>query len=230
MRRGLRQNATCCSSRRATKCSTTGRPWPAMPARSRSWCPAATTACKASRSTWRAFSASRGIEVHVLYEEEGELKAGAVLAQAPASFQVESPHGRRGKVRAANVLLTFEQPVPGELLAQAQRFAGEIDVDFLWQCSAGAEFDFKRLARDYVGREPTAVEAAGILFKLHSAPMYFHRRARGYFQAAPEATLKLALAGLEKKKRILAQQEAWTKALARFECPPEIAALKDELL
>src|SRR5436190_2999576 len=230
MRRGLRQNATCCSSRRATKCSTTGRPWPAMRAPSRSWCPAATTACKASRSTWPAFSASRGIDVHVLYEEEGELKAGSVLAQAPASFQVESPHGRRGKVRAANVLLTFEQPAPGELLSQARRFADGVDVDFLWQCSGSAEFDFKSLARDYVGREPTAVEAAGILFKLHSAPMYFYRRAKGCFQAAPEATLKLALIGLEKKKRVLAQQEAWTQALGRFECPAEIAALKDELL
>src|SRR5579859_2686294 len=189
---------------------------------SRSSCLAATTACKASRSTWHASSALPVIEVHVLYEEEGELKAGAVLAQAPASFQVESPHGRRSKVRAAHVLLVFEQPAPGELLAQAQRFADGVDVDFLWQCSGGAEFDFRHLARDYVGREPTSVEAAGILFKLHGAPIYFHRRAKGRFQAAPEATLKLALAGLEKKKRLLAQQEAWTKALGRFECPPEI--------
>ncbi|HZE59558.1 MAG TPA: RNB domain-containing ribonuclease [Burkholderiales bacterium] len=168
--------------------------------------------------------------MHVLYEEEGELKAGAVLAQAAASFQVESPHGRRGKVRAANVLLTFEQPTPGELLAQAQRFADEVDVDFLWQCSGGAEFDFRSLARDYVGREPTAVEAAGILFKLHRSPIYFYRRAKGCFLAAPETTLKLALAGLEKKKRVLAQQAAWTQALGRFECPAEIAALRDELL
>lgn len=168
--------------------------------------------------------------MHVLYEEDGELKAGAVLAQAPASFQVESPHGRRSKVRAANVLLSFEQPSPGELLSQAQRFSQGVDVDFLWQCSGGAEFDFRTLARDYVGREPTAVEAAGILFRLHSAPIYFHRRAKGCFQAAPEATLKLALAGLEKKKRLLAQQEAWTQALERFECPPEIAALQEELL
>lgn len=166
----------------------------------------------------------------MLYEEEGDLKAGAVLAQAPASYQVESPHGRRSKVRAGNVLLTFDQPAPAELLAKAQRFADEIDVDFLWQCAGGAEFDFKSLARDYVGHEPTPVEAAGILFKLHGAPMYFYKRAKGRFQAAPEATLKLALAGIEKKKRIQAQQDAWARALARFECPAEIAALKDELL
>src|SRR5882762_5202169 len=118
-------------------------------------------------ATHRALCGAAALTMQVLYEEEGDLKVGAVLAQAPASFQVESPHGRRSKVRAGNVLLTFEQPSPGELLAAAQRFAEEVDVDFLWQCSGGAEFDFKSLARDYVGREPTPVEAAGILFKLH---------------------------------------------------------------
>ena len=166
----------------------------------------------------------------MLYEEEGDLKAGTVLAQAPASFQVESPHGRRSKVRAGNVLLVFERPAAGELLAQGQRFAEGVDIDFLWQCSGMAEFDFKTLARDYVGHEPTPVEAAGILFKLHGAPMYFYKRAKGRFQAAPEATLKQALAGIEKKKRVQAQQDAWSISLARFECPAEIAALKDELL
>jgi exoribonuclease II len=168
--------------------------------------------------------------VQLLYEEEGELKVGSVLAQAPASFQVESPHGRRSKVKAANVLLSFEQPAAGELLAQAQRFAETLDTEFLWQCSGGAEFDFRGLAREYVGRDPSAVEAAGVLIRLHGAPMYFYRRGKGRFQAAPEETLKLALAGLEKKKRVQAQIAAWAASLARFECPAEIAALKDELL
>ena len=168
--------------------------------------------------------------MHVLYEEEGELKVGSVLAQAPASLQVESPHGRRSKVKTANVLLRFEQPTASELLAQAQRFAEGLEVDFVWQCSGAAEFDFQRRAREYVGREPSVVEAAGVLLKLHGAPMYFYRRGKGRFQPAPEATLKLALAGLEKKKRVLAQQEAWAQSLARFDCPAEIAALQDELL
>jgi exoribonuclease II len=168
--------------------------------------------------------------MQVLYEEEGSLKVGVVLAEAPASFQVESPHGRRSKVKAANVLLSFEQPAARDLLARAEGFASGLDTEFLWQCSGGAEFDFRQLARDYVGREPDAVEATGVLLKLHGAPIYFHRRGRGRFQAAPEETLKLALAGLEKKKRLQAQVEEWTAALMRFECPPEILALRDELL
>jgi exoribonuclease-2 len=74
------------------------------------------------------------------------------------------------------------------------------------------------------------VEAAGVLIKLHSAPMYFHRRGKGRFQAAPEETLKLALASIEKKKRLQETIDAWAARLARFDCPAEVAALKDELL
>jgi exoribonuclease-2 len=168
--------------------------------------------------------------VHLLYEEDGDLKVGAVLAQGPASFQVESPHGRRSKVKAASVLLSFERPAGAELLAAAEQFAAALDTAFLWECSGAREFGFQDLAREYVGREPTAVEAAGVLVKLKSAPMYFYGRGKGRFQAAPEETLKLALAGLEKKKRLQESIAAWAARLARFDCPPEIAALKQELL
>jgi exoribonuclease II len=168
--------------------------------------------------------------MQVLYEEEGGVKVGAVLAQAPASFQVESPHGRRSKVKAANVLLSFEEPGGAELLAQAQRFADALDTEFLWQCCGPVEFDFRGLAREYVGREPTPVEAAGVLLKLLSAPVYFYRRGKGRFQPAPAETVRLALAGLEKKKRTQEAIAAWAEALARGECAEEIAVLKDELL
>jgi len=168
--------------------------------------------------------------VQILYEEDGDLKVGAVLAQAPASFQVESPHGRRSKVKAASVLLSFERPAAGELLAEAGKFAAGLDAEFLWQCSGGREFAFGDLAREYVGREPTPVEAAGVLMKLHAAPIYFYRRGKGRFQPAPEDTLKLALAGIEKKRQLQERIAAWAARLASFECPPEIASLKDELL
>jgi exoribonuclease II len=168
--------------------------------------------------------------VQLLYEEDGALKVGTVLGQAPASFQVESPHGRRSKVKAAHVLLEFERPSGAELLAAAEKFAEELDVDFLWQCIGPREFGFRELAQEYVGRDPSPVEAAGVLMKLHSAPMYFYRRGKGRFQPAPEETLKLALAGIEKKRRLQQTIEAWTERLLRFDCPPEIAALKDELL
>jgi exoribonuclease-2 len=170
------------------------------------------------------------VSAQLLYEEEGELKVGTVLGRAPASFQVESPHGRRSKIKAAAVLLEFERPAAAELLAQAQAYAAALDVDFLWQCSGAREFGFDELAREYVGREPSAIESAGILMKLHSAPVYFYRRGRGRFQAAPEQTLKLALAAVEKKKRVQETIAGWTAALERGECPAPVAALRDELL
>ncbi|MEX2239976.1 MAG: RNB domain-containing ribonuclease [Burkholderiales bacterium] len=168
--------------------------------------------------------------MQLLYEEDGEFKVGTVLAQAPASFQVESPHGRRSKVKAGVVLLRFERPGGAELLEQARGYAAGLDTDFLWQCCGTGEFGFEALARDYVGREPSPVEAAGVLFKLHAAPIYFHRRGRGRYQAAPEETLKRALASAEKKKRAQAQIADWAESLARFACPPEIERLRDELL
>jgi len=168
--------------------------------------------------------------MNVLYEEDGEFKVGTVLAQSAASFHVESPHGRRSKVKASNVLLRFERPSGADLLAEARRYASELDTEFLWRCCGAAEFGFEDLARAYVGQGPAPAEAAGVLLKLHAAPMYFYRRGRGRYQAAPEDTLKLALAGMEKKKRIQERVAAWVQALARFECPEEIAALKDELL
>ena len=168
--------------------------------------------------------------MNVLYEEEGEYKAGAVLSQSSASCQIESPHGRRSKIKAANIVLTFERPSAGELLAEARKFADGLDTDFLWQCRKGAEFGFLDLARDYVGRNPADVESAGVLLKLHSAPMHFYRRGRGRFQAAPEETLKLALAGVEKKRLLQERIAGWAARLSRFECPPEIELLRDEML
>src|SRR6195256_2963544 len=71
----------------------------------------------------RALCGATALTMQVLYEEEGDLRVGTVLAQAPASFQVESPHGRRSKVKAANVLLSFERPAAAELLVGAGKFA-----------------------------------------------------------------------------------------------------------
>jgi exoribonuclease-2 len=168
--------------------------------------------------------------MNVLYEEEGEFKVGTVLATHPASLQIETAHGRRAKVKASRVLLQFEHPPGAQLLRDAERYAAELDTELLWECSGPAEFSFQDLAREYVGRPPSATEAAGVLLKLHSAPLYFHRRGKGCFQAAPAETVRLALANLEKKKRLAERIEAWAGALARFECPSEIASLQRELL
>jgi len=168
--------------------------------------------------------------MNVLYEEGGEFRTGTVLAQLPASYQVETAHGRRTKVKAAAVLLVFDHPDGPTLLAEAARGAEAIDVDFLWQCCGADEFGFLELAREYYGREPAPVEAAAILLRLHSAPLHFHRRGRGRYRVAPPEILRAALAAAERKRREQERIAQWAEALARGQCPPEIAPLSAELL
>ena len=75
--------------------------------------------------------------------------------------------------------------------AQAEAMAGSVDLDFLWECCGAEEFGFADLAREYCGHAPSAVEAAGILVKLHSVPVYFYRKGRGRYRAAPPETLRI---------------------------------------
>lgn len=168
--------------------------------------------------------------MNVLYEDHGALKVAAIVADGESSLQVEAPHGKRAKIRAKDVLLRFPEPGAAELLSQAETMAAGIDTDFLWQCCGSEEFDFSGLAREYCGRTASAVEAAGILVSLHSAPMYFYRKGRGRYRAAPPETLRAALAGIERKKQQQSQISAWAERLSRGELPEEHRAILSQLL
>ncbi|HTO50738.1 MAG TPA: RNB domain-containing ribonuclease [Burkholderiales bacterium] len=168
--------------------------------------------------------------MNVLYEDNGTFKVGAVLAEHDASLQVEAPHGKRSKVKSANVLLRFGEPGITEFLERAERAAGEIDTDFLWEACGEAEFGFADLAAEYHGHPPAPLEAASILLKLHSAPVYFHRKGKGRFKAAPADTLKAALAGLERKRQQSEQIARWVEALGRAEMPEPLRAILPQLL
>jgi exoribonuclease-2 len=168
--------------------------------------------------------------MNVLYEETGCFKVGAVLTESDASLQVEAPHGKRNKIKTASVLLRFQAPPLAELMNKAEALAAEIDTEFLWQCCGESEFGFADLAREYCGHAPNALEAAAILFKLHSAPMYFYRKGKGRFRAAPADTLKAALAGIEKKRLQEVQIHTWADALQRGNVPDALQAILPQLL
>jgi exoribonuclease-2 len=167
---------------------------------------------------------------HVLFEEDGAFKAGTVLSDAGASLQVEAASGRRTKVKSASVMLRFPAPSPGELMEQAQRAAQGIDLDFLWECAPQDEFDFTGLADDYYGHAPSPVEAASLLFRLHAAPVYFHRKGRGRYRPAPPDTLRAALAAVERKQEQAARTERWAQSLAEGRAPEEIVREAARLL
>ena len=59
------------------------------------------------------------------------------------------------------------------------------------------------------------------MIALYAAPMYFYKKAKGVFKAAPEETLKQALAAIERKKQQDAQIDAWAEALKHGEMPSE---------
>jgi exoribonuclease-2 len=159
---------------------------------------------------------------HVLFEEDGAFKAGTVLADAGGSLQVEAASGKRTKVKSSAVMLRFPEPAPVDLIREAQRTAESMDLDFLWECAPQEEFEFTGLAEEYFGRTPSPVEAAGLLFRLHGAPVYFYRKGRGRYRPAPPDTLRAALAAVERKKEQAARVEEWAEQLAAGSAPAEI--------
>jgi exoribonuclease-2 len=168
--------------------------------------------------------------MNVLFEEDGAFKAGSILADNNTSLQIELPTGKRSKVKSANVLLRFASPNPAELMQRAEKAAEEIDVAFLWEVCGDTEFAFEELAAEYQGDKPGPVESAGVLMRLHSAPMYFHRKGKGRYRKAPPEILQAALAGLEKKRLQAEQVERMSGELMAGTLPPEFAPILQQLL
>ena len=168
--------------------------------------------------------------MNILYEEDGSFKVGSIMADNTTSLQIESLSGKRSKVKAANVMLRFSQPALSEFMAQAEALSATIDVEFLWECCPPDEFGSEQIAAEYFGHTPSALEAAAVLIRLHGAPVYFHKKGKGRYRAAPPEVLKAALAGVEKKRQQLALQSRYTEQLTRFELPPEFAANLEQLL
>jgi len=164
--------------------------------------------------------------MHVFFEDDGAFKAGTILADNDTSLQVETASGKRVKIKAANVLLRFADPAPVTLLAEAQALAADIDPAFLWEASGGGEFAFVDLAAEYFGRVPRAGEAVSLAYCLHASPMYFYKKGKGRYKAAPPEALKAALAGAERKRREAEEVALLAAELVAGRLPP---AIRNEL-
>lgn len=159
---------------------------------------------------------------HLLFEDNGDFRAGTVLSETGGSIQVELASGKRAKVKGAHVVLRFDSPSPDELLPAARQLAESIDLDFLWECAPQEEFGFAELADEYHGHRSSPVEATALLLRLHGAPVYFHRKGRGRFRPAPAETLRLALAALERRRQQEQQIESMAAEMAAGRLPDEI--------
>lgn len=160
--------------------------------------------------------------MYALFDDAGKFLAGRVMTEADSSMQIELDSGKRVKVKAANVLLKFEKPLPAELIAEGQRLAREIDLDLAWEFAPDAEFGFADLARDYFDSKAGVEKQAAALFRLFEAPHYFRRLGKGQFKKAPEEIVKAALLGIERKKQLAAQIEGWAAELVAGQCPAPV--------
>ncbi len=128
------------------------------------------------------------------------------------------------------MLLQFASPAPADMMSQAHAVADEIDLDFLWEVAGQDEFGFTTLGAEYFGHAPLPHEAAGLLLKLHASPVYFYKKGKGSYKAAPEASLKAALAGIEKKRQQALVQAAYVDDLTAHRLPEAMRPLALQLL
>ncbi len=160
--------------------------------------------------------------MYALFDDAGKFHAGRVMSEAESSVQVELDSGKRVKVKSANVMLRFDKPAPAELMAQAQALAAQIDLDLAWEFAPDSDFSFADLAREYFNAKAGPEQQAAALLCLFEAPHYFRRLGKGLFKKAPEEIVKAALLGIERKKQVAAQIEAWAAELVQGQCPPAV--------
>jgi exoribonuclease II len=167
--------------------------------------------------------------MNVFYEEGGSFKAATIKMENPGSLQVETVSGKRTKIKTANVLFNFDDALDN-FMALAQAEADTLDTDFLWECSEENEFGFEELAKAYYGDKPSNIQLAATAIKVHAAPVYFYRKGKGRYKAAPEETLKLALAAVEKKRLQAVQMAEWVVQLNNKQLPAGFSDKADHLI
>jgi exoribonuclease-2 len=168
--------------------------------------------------------------MNLFFEESGDFKVGTMMSQAGEAYQVEMASGKRTKVKIKDVLLQYEKPSPADLMEQAKAIVADIDLEFLWEVAGEEEFGFAELGAEYFGHTPLPVEAAGLILCLHSSPIYFYKKGRGRYKAAPEQSLRAAQAGIEKKKQQALVQAEYVEELKANKLPASMQNIVMQLL
>lgn len=158
----------------------------------------------------------------MFYEEGGKFKVASVVQKNDSSYQVNTQHGKRIKLKESHVFLTFEQDMD-VFLTKVNEKAEEIDVDFLWEV-AEDEFTLEQLGQDYFGvPSMSAEQVAALLICLYNAPIYFYKKSKGLFKAAPEEALNAAKASIERKEKEQKQKQVWIDQLIAGKTPDELS-------
>jgi exoribonuclease II len=162
--------------------------------------------------------------MNILFEDDGHIKAASIMSETDASAHIELPGGRRVKIKGTNILMRFASPGAAELHAAAVTQSEQIDMSLLWESAPqGTESPFVDLAREYFGAEASTVQIGATLLALQKSPMYFYKRGKGIYKAAPEEAMKAALASVERKAREAEQLAVWVNDLVAGRAPEEIS-------
>ena len=132
------------------------------------------------------------VPMNVLFEDDGQLKAGTVLADHDASLQVEAASGQapedQGRQRAAALRRARRRRgaragAASSRPSSTRRSCGKSRGD--------DEFGFDELAREYYGAQPTPrASSGGGACCCTASPMHFYKRGKGRYRKAPADALE----------------------------------------
>ncbi|WP_269531570.1 ribonuclease catalytic domain-containing protein [Chitinimonas sp. BJYL2] len=168
--------------------------------------------------------------MNVFFEESGDFKVAAIMSESDANLQVEDARGKRSKIKAHDVRVRFDKIALADFMPQANALAEDIDLDLIWEVAGGEEFGFLDLAKEYFSASPSTLEQAAMVLRLHSNPMYFYRKGKGRYKAAPEDNLRAAKAGQEKKAREAEMMAGWQAELLAGKLPEALKSHVKALL
>lgn len=168
--------------------------------------------------------------MNLFFEAYGNLNAGRVLSQQGNAYHVELISGKRNKIKFKDVILQFLIPTPTQFMQNAHKIAHEIDLHFLWEVAGESEFFFQELGNEYFGHIPLPYEAAGLLLVLHSSPMYFYKKGKGFYKAASSFALQAALASVHKKQQQIFIQTQYMEQLISGNLPQAFQSQITQLL
>jgi exoribonuclease II len=158
----------------------------------------------------------------VIFEDAGHFSAGKILSENDSSLQVETPSGKRSKVKNAHCLMRFEQPTPEQMLSTADLRRQEVDLDLAWSCAPDEDFHFSALALDYFGDQASLSDQLGMLLRLQEAPHFFRRLGKGQFRKASAEVLEQALKAIAKRQEAEQQIGDWAAELIAGHCHAHI--------
>ena len=154
--------------------------------------------------------------MNVLFEDDGQLKAGTVLADHDASLQVEAASGKRaqdqGRQRAAALrrAVARRDARRGARSSPASSIRRSCGKSRATTNSASTSWRASTTARRRRRRSRPRSRCC-----CTRAPMHFYKRGKGRYRKAPEAALKAALASVERKQREAAQIDGVGRDAAR---------------